>query len=179
MEDSQLIERCIRGERKAWKKLYELHAPTMMSICQRYVRSRETARDLLQDGFVKLFAKIHAYSGTGSFNGWMRQIFVTTSIDYLRRNDNLRYSVDIEKCDYLMTDQDISIYEHLSANEIFACIVKLPDIYRTVFNMHAIEGYTHVEIAEELEISDSTSRSRYAKARELLQNMLANDNKSS
>ena len=167
MEEQQLIEGCIGGERAARKKLYELHAPAMMSVCLRYVRCRETARDLLQDGFVKLFTKIHDYAGTGSFNGWMKRIFVTTALEHLRQNGNLRHHIEIS-ANQEITD-DVSVFEQLSADELLECIADLPEIYRTVFNMYAIEGYTHVEIAEELEISDSTVRSRYARARELLQ----------
>jgi RNA polymerase sigma-70 factor (ECF subfamily) len=169
VEEQLLIEGCIRGETAARKKLYELHAPAMMSVCQRYVRCRETARDLLQDGFVKLYTKIHTYAGTGSFNGWMRKVFVTTALEHLRQNRAMQYS---EISEYRETKHDASAFEHLSANELFECVANLPEIYRTVFNMHAIEGYTHVEIAKELEISDSTVRSRYAKAREMLQEMV-------
>ena len=172
MEERQLIEGCIRGETDAQKKLYELYAPAMMSVCQRYVSCRETARDLLHDGFVKMFTKINTYSGTGSFNGWMRRVFVTTALEHLRRNDALRNSVDVEILEYHGYTQDISIFEQLSANELLDCVADLPEIYRTVFNMHAIEGYKHVEIAKELEISDATSRARYARAREILQKMV-------
>lgn len=141
----------------------------MMSVCQRYVCNRETARDLLHDGFVKLFTRIHTYSGAGSFNGWMRRIFVTTALEHLRRNDVLRNSVDIGESDYPAAEPDVSLFEHLSSNDLLACIASLPDGYRTIFNMHAIEGYSHVEIARELDISESTSRSQYARARQLLQ----------
>ena len=175
MEERQLIEGCIRGEAEARKRIYEMHASAMMSVCQRYVRCPETVRDLLHDGFIKLFTKIQDYSGAGSFGGWVRRIFVTTAIDHLRLNDALRHSAEVECLDYMINDRDISIYEYLSANELFECVTKLPEIYRTVFNMHAIEGYTHVEIAKELEINENTVRWRYTKARELLQNMLANE----
>jgi RNA polymerase sigma-70 factor (ECF subfamily) len=173
MEERQLIEGCVRGESWARKSVYELHASAMMSVCQRYVCCRETARDLLHDGFVKLFTRIHTYSGTGSFSGWMRRIFVTTAIDYLRRNDALRYAADVETLDYQNIETDVSLFEELSANDLFECIASLPDIYRIVFNMYAIEGYSHGEIAGELEISESTSRSRYAKARQMLQKMVS------
>ena len=175
MEERHLIEGCIRGESWARKTVYESHASAMMSVCQRYVRCRETARDLLHDGFVKLFTKIHTYSGEGSFKGWMRRVFVTTVLEHLRRNDVLRYGVEVEALEYQKIEADISIFEHLSADYLMDCIANLPDIYRIVFNMHAIEGYTHVEIAEELKISDSTSRSRYATARQLLQKMIMNE----
>jgi len=172
MEEMQLIEGCIRGETAAQKKLYELHAPAMMSVCQRYVCCRETARDLLHDGFVKVFTKVHTYSGAGSFQGWMRRVFVTTALEYLRQKDVLRNSIEIENSDFQETEQNISIFEELSAKELLACIAALPEMFRTVFNMHAIEGYTLVEVARELEISENTTRSRYARARELLQKMV-------
>ena len=175
MEERQLIEGCVRGEPWAQKTMYEMHAPSMMSVCQRYVCCRETARDLLHDGFVKVFTKINTYSGEGSFNGWMRRVFVTTALEYLRRNDALRHSVDLEVYEYQIIESDASVFEHLSANDLFACVANLPELYRTVFNMHAIEGYTHVEIAEELEISEGTVRSRYARARQLLQKMVMNE----
>jgi len=172
MDERQLIEGCVRGDLLAQKNLYELHASTMMSVCQRYVCDRETARDLLHDGFVKLFTRIHTYSGTGSFNGWMRRIFVTTILEHLRRKDVLRHSVEIEKIDVLGEENDISVFEHLSTNDLMDCIARLPDKYRTVFNLHAIEGFSHVEIARELGIKESTSRTQYAKARQLLQKMV-------
>ncbi len=169
MEERQLIEGCIRGDAQARKMLYEQHAPAMMSVCLRYTGSRETARDLLHDGFVKLFTVIRSYSGTGSFNGWMRKIFVTTALEHLRRKDVLRYGIDIETVDFRMEESNTSIFEQLSADDLLACIADLPDGFRTVFNMHAIEGYSHAEIAEELGIKESTSRSQYARAKLLLQ----------
>ena len=169
MEKHLLIEGCIRGETTAQKKLYELHAPAMMSVCRRYVRCHETARDLLQDGFVKLFTKIHTYTGAGSFEGWMRRIFVTTALEHLRQNKNMQHD---EIDEYPKTKHDVSTFEQLSADELLECVASLPEVYRTVFNMHAIEGYTHIEIAKELGTNDSTSRSRYAKAREMLQKMV-------
>jgi RNA polymerase sigma-70 factor (ECF subfamily) len=172
MEEGKLIEGCVRGESWAQKAMYELYAPAMMSVCQRYVCNRETARDLLHDGFIKLFAKIHTYSGTGLFAGWMRRVFVTTALEYLRHNDVLRYSIDVEKIDDQYDDNDISQFEYLSSDDLMCCIARLPDKFRTVFNMHAIEGYTYAEIAGELGFNESTSRSHYAKARRLLQKMV-------
>ena len=172
MDEKQLIEGCVRGDSSAQRFLYELHAATMMSVCQRYVCNRETARDLLHDGFVKLFTKIHTYSGTGSFVGWMKRIFVTTALEYLRNKDVLRYSVEIESIDVQDEETDISLFKHLTINDLLNCIAQLPEKNRTVFNMHAIEGYTHVEIAGELGINESTSRTQYAKARQLLQKMV-------
>ena len=172
MEERQLIEGCIRGESRAQKALYELYAPAMMSVCQRYVCNRETARDLLHDGFVKLFTKIHTYSGAGSFSGWIRRVFVTTALEFLRCKDVLQYSVDIEVSEVQNIESDISHFEHLSAKDLIACIAKLPNRNRTIFNMYAIEGYTNVEIANELEMSESAVRSEYTRARKMLQEMI-------
>ena len=172
MEEEQLIKGCVRGESWARKAVYEQYAPLMLSVCQRYVCNRETARDLLHDGFVKMFTRIHTYSATGSFNGWMKKIFVTTALEYLRRNDILRHGIDIEYAECQMEDMDISLFEHLSANDLFICIANLSDGFRTVFNMHAIEGYSHAEIAGELGIKEGTSRSQYARARQMLQKMV-------
>lgn len=174
MDERQLIEGCVRGESWAQKTIYEFHAPEMLSVCQRYTGNRETARDLMHDGFIKLFTKIHRYSGTGSFNGWMRRIFVTTALEHIRQKDVLRYSVDVEEVEQQVEDADISLFEHLSTNDLLVCIAGLPDRYRAVFNMYAIEGYTHAEIAGELGISEGTSRSQYARARQLLQKMVMN-----
>jgi RNA polymerase sigma-70 factor (ECF subfamily) len=172
MDERQLIEGCVRGESWARKTIYEFHAPAMMSLCQRYVSNRETARDLMHDGFVKLFTKIHCYSGAGAFNGWMRRIFVTTALEHIRQKDVLRYGTDVEEFEQEVEDNDISIFEHLSANDLLDCVARLPDRYRTVFNLYAIEGYNHAEIAEELKISEGTSRSNYSRARQMLQKMV-------
>ena len=172
MEERQLIEGCVKGESWAQKMLYELYAPAMMSVCLRYASNRETAQDLLHDGFIKLFAKIHAYAGKGSFAGWMRRVFATTALEYLRQQDVLRYSVDIEHVDCPNEETDISIFEHITSDELLACVARLPNQYRTVFNMHAIEGYTLIEIAKELGLHEGTSRSYYFKARQLLKKMV-------
>lgn len=172
MEERQLIESCVRGEPWAQKMMYELYASSMMSVCRRYVCNRDIAKDLLQDGFVKLFAKIHTYSGTGSFNGWMRKVFVTTALNYLRHNDVLRNGIEIDNDDFDIPENDASPFENLSADDLFDCIANLPDGYRTVFNMYAIEGYSHTEIAKQLNISASSSQSRYYYARRLLQKMV-------
>ena len=96
MDEQLLIDGCMRGESWARKELYEQYAPAMMSVCMRYVGDRETARDLLQDGFVKIFTKIRSYSGSGAFGGWIRRIFVTTALEYLRSSENTRLSVGLD-----------------------------------------------------------------------------------
>ncbi len=172
MEDRTLINGCIKGESRAQKQLYEKYASAMLGICLRYVREKETAYDLLQDGFVTLFTKIHTYSGNGSFPAWVKKIFVNTVLEYLRKNDILRISKEIEEA-YHLEDIDVSVFEQMSENELLECIGRLPDGCRIVFNMYAIEGYSHVEIAQMLNIQESTSRTRYVRARQFLQKMLA------
>jgi RNA polymerase sigma-70 factor (ECF subfamily) len=167
--EQELIAACQDGKSWAQREIYEQHAPTMMSVCFRYVNDRETARDLLQDGFIKVFTKIDTYSGLGSFAGWMRRIFVTTALEYLRQNDALKQSESFDGKSYLIEDTEVSALENISANDLLQCISELPDGYRTIFNLYAIEGYSHAEIAEMLNISEVTSRSQFMRARKQLQ----------
>jgi RNA polymerase sigma-70 factor (ECF subfamily) len=166
--DEQLIKKCIKKDIRAQRQLYEKYAPLMMSVCLRYVRDREIAQNLLQDGFVKLFDKLHTYSGSGSFVGWMRKIFVNTALEYLRHNDVFKYSTDVDFAFGIESEEESPV-DKISADELMQCITELPPGFRTVFNMFAIEGYTHAEIAEQLGIQEGTSRSQYARARTLLQ----------
>jgi RNA polymerase sigma-70 factor (ECF subfamily) len=147
----------------------EMHASTMMAVCYRYVNDRETARDLLQDGFIKVFTKADTYSGTGSFGGWMRRIFVTTALEFLRQKDALKQTDSLDDWAGSIDNEDETIIEKLSAADLMHCIAKLPDGYRTVFNLYAIEGYSHAEIAQMLGINEATSRSQFMRARKILQ----------
>ena len=168
-EEQQMIAGCINGKPWAQKQVYELYASAMLSVCVRYVTDRETARDILQDGFVKVFTKIDTYSGAGSFAGWIRRIFVTTALEFLRQNDALKQSESIDEHNYTIEDVNVSILDKISANDLMTCISELPNGYRTVFNLYAIEGYSHAEIATILHISENTSRSQFMRARKMLQ----------
>ena len=168
-DEGQLIAGCKDGKPWAQKEIFEQYASVMLSVCVRYVSDRETARDILQDGFIKLFTKIDSYTGAGSFAGWVRRIFVTTALEYLRQKDALKQSSSIEEYSNLIVDNDLSILDKISADDLMNCIAKLPDGYRTVFNLYAIEGYSHIEIAGMLEINESTSRSQFMRARKILQ----------
>ena len=145
MTEKQLIEGCRNGERLAQKELYETYSRKMMGVCLRYVSDRETARDLLQDGFVKVFTSMDSYSGLGSFEGWMRKIFVE------------------------LVHPDSSAISDMSAVELMKLVQELPAGFRTVFNLFAIEGYSHKEISEMMNITESTSRSQFTRAKQLLQ----------
>lgn len=169
MDEQLVIAGCKRGESWARKELYEQYAPAMMSVCMRYVNNRETARDLMQDGFLKIFTKIGTYTGSGAFGGWMRRVFVTTALEYLRCNETLKNGLDIGECNDLVDEVDVSVLDRLSAEDLMGCIAQLPAGYRTVFNLYAIEGYTHAEIAAMLHIQEITSRTQFVRARKVLQ----------
>lgn len=168
-DEQEIIAGCINKEPWAQKTLYELHAPAMMSVCVRYVSNKETARDLLQDGFIKLFTKIDTFSGEGSFAGWVRRIFVTTALEFLRKTDALKQSTNIDEISNYIERVDESVLDKISADDLLICVSELPNGYRTVFNLYAIEGYTHAEIAEILNINENTSRSQFMRARKILQ----------
>ena len=171
MDEIQLIKGCKENKPKAQKELYETYARKMMAVCLRYTNDRESAQDLLQDGFIKVFTAIGTYSGNGSFEGWMRKIFVNTALEYLRKNDILRETVDIDSPDTLK-EPDYSALEKISADELMELVRELPTGFRAVFNMFAIEGYSHKEIGEALGINESTSRSQFTRAKKLLQKKL-------
>jgi RNA polymerase sigma-70 factor (ECF subfamily) len=170
-DSHDLIAGCKRGETGAKKYLYERFAPAMMGICVRYINNRDTAKDLLQEGFIKVFTKIDSYSGAGSLEGWMRRIFVTTALEYLRSNQSLHFVTLDEQAEYV-DHFDRSLAEKLSADEILKCIDELPTGFRTIFNLYAIEGYSHGEISQLLQIKEASSRSQLARARQLLQNKI-------
>ena len=165
MNETQLIEGCKQHNPKAQKALYDTYARKMMSVCLRYGSNRETAEDLLQEGFIKVFSAI------GSFEGWMRRIFVNTALEYLRKNDILKESVEIDNTEVLQ-EVDYSAIERISADELMELIAELPPGFRTVFNMFVIEGYSHKEIGDALGITESTSRSQLTRAKRLLQKKL-------
>lgn len=170
MSDLQdLIAGCKRKDTWARKKLYELYAPAMLGVCVRYVNEKETARDILHEGFIKIFTKIEDYSGTGSFEGWMRRIFVTSALEHLRSVKAFSGTISLDYCGETADNDDTNIVDQLSAEEIVRCINDLPPGFRTVFNLYAVEGYSHAEIAKMLHIQEASSRSQFARARQMLQ----------
>jgi RNA polymerase sigma-70 factor (ECF subfamily) len=168
MSEQQLIEGCRKGNRQAQKELYDTYSRKMMGVCLRYVNQRETARDVLQEGFIKVFSGIGLYSGAGSFEGWMRKIFVNSALEYLRKTDVLREAADLDGMAEPV-EPDASAIANMSANELAGLIRELPAGFRTVFNLFAVEGYSHKEISQKLNITESTSRSQLTRAKQLLQ----------
>ena len=169
--DLKLIESCIKGDRSAQKVIYDRLAPRMFPVCIRYVGDRELAQDILQDGFVTLFTRLDTYKGEGSFEGWARKIFVTTALMELRKKDALKMSEDLETVRGMKTETTTQL-QNIGYKDLMKVITQLPTGFRTVFNMYAIEGYSHKEIGEILGISETTSRTQLSRARIWLQNKL-------
>lgn len=167
MSEQQLILACKQGKLWARKEVYDRYAPSMMALCRRYVSDVEDAKDVLQEGFLKIFVEIGQYSGKGSFGGWIRRVFVNTSLDYMRKKNRLKQKellTDIQ-IEYAENDSDMM---DITAEDLMLCMDELPDIHRTVFNLFAVEGFSHKEIAALLHIPESTSRSFFFRARQLL-----------
>lgn len=171
LNEQEIIALCKQGNRLAQKKIYDSLSPKMFSMCLRYMGNREEAEDVLQDGFLALFSKLDSYSGDGSFEGWARKVFVNTALMTLRKNDVLKQSEEIDNA-VGITAGNTSAIQNMSYKELLKIISELPSGYRTVFNMYAIEGFSHKEISEALGISEATSRSQYLRARAILQSKI-------
>ncbi len=165
------IEGCKKRDPRAQKLLYECYAPRMYALCCRYIPSRTEAEDVLVIAFTKIFERIGQYKGEGSFEGWIRKIMVNESLSYLRRNKNMYLEEDI---DTLMHEPDLATLEnHLEAEDLIRLMSQMPAGYRMIFNLYAIDGFSHKEIAMQLGISENTSKSQLSRARVFLQKMLA------
>ncbi len=172
-----IVKKCVKGNRQAQQELYKRYYGTMMGICYRYSNNAEDAKDLLQDGFVKVFSNLKNYNFKGSLEGWIRRIMVNTAIDFYRKNKNV-FFVDDESGYILETskvESASSIYSQFGVEEIMVAIQSLTPAYKAVFNLYAIEGYQHKEIAEKLNISEGTSKSNLSKAKRNLKILLSKD----
>jgi RNA polymerase sigma factor (sigma-70 family) len=168
--ESDLIVGCLDGNRRMQEELYKRYSPKMYAVCLRYAGVAEEAQDVLQEGFIKVFKKMDSYRGDGSFEGWMRRVFVNTAIEHFRRK---RYMMPVtEKEENSIEGKYVSALDELGAKDIMALVQDLSPGYRTVFNMYVVEGYTHKEIAEMLGISEGTSKSQLSRAKVILQDMV-------
>ena len=168
--EDKLLEACRRGDRKAQYELYEKYAPLMFSVCRRYVVQLQEAEDVLVCGFTKVFQKLDQFKGQGSFEGWVRRIIVNEALNFIRKNKSMYLEVEIEKADRQPDFQKMS--DQLEVEDLEKMIDRLPMGYKTVFNLYAIEGFSHKEIAEKLGISENTSKSQLSRARVHLQQLL-------
>lgn len=168
--ERDLIKACVRKERWAQKALYEEFYSSMLGVCLRYSNNQDDALDILHEGFIKVFGNIRKYQTGTSLSAWIRRIMVNTAIDFYRKNIRRR-TEDIEQAHSLSTDEADAI-SRCSEKEILAAIQQLTPAYRTVFNLYVVEGYSHKEVGDLLNISESTSRSNLVKARIKLKEIL-------
>ena len=154
------------------EELYKRFAPKMYAVCLRYANNADDAQDLLQEGFIKVYRNLHRFRGEGSFEGWIRRVFVNTSIEHFRKKSAHLSSVS-EKEEATIEDTDITALDTLAEKDIVSIIQELSPGYRTVFNLYVVEGYSHKEIGEMLGISEGTSKSQLARAKAILQKRIA------
>lgn len=169
MDLNQIIKKCKKGKLDAQKALYEAYSGTLYYIALRYVKDQDVAQDLLHDCFITIFDKIKTYRGEGSFEGWIKRIMVNTSLSYLRK---LKKEKEHEEHIFLVETNDREDENLVNMDKVLRTLNRLPMGARTIFNLYYIEGYTHKEIAQELNISEGTSKSQLGRARELLKQEL-------
>jgi len=157
----------LKGDQDSCDIIYRHFAPKMFGICLRFAKNRMDAEEILQEGFIKIFTKLSEFRNEGSFEGWIRRTIINTAINYYKKN--LRHLMDTDVTDCEIADRSLlDIYCSLSMKELLNMVQKLPTGYRTVFNLNVIEGYTHKEIGEMLNISDNTSKSQLNRAKAIL-----------
>lgn len=165
--DSELVSSCLKGNPLAQKQFFDRFARQMLGVCYRYVQNINEAEDVLQDGFVKAFKYMKNFRNEGSLEGWLRRIMVTTALNHLKKERHIRVEQEItSSINELSSDTDA--LQRMENEEVIKMIQGLSTGYRTILNLYAIEGYSHKEIGEMLNISESTSRSQYTRAKQLL-----------
>jgi RNA polymerase sigma factor (sigma-70 family) len=163
----ETIKKCASGDRKAQTTLYNQFASKMYGVCLNYSKDAAEAEDNLQDGFIRVFTKIDQYGFKGSFEGWMRRIMVNTSLEKFRKQNHLYPVEDMMVFENVQHPEET--LSSISADDLLKIIQELPPRYRMVFNLYAIEGYSHQEIAKLMEINEGTSKSNLSRARVILQ----------
>jgi RNA polymerase sigma factor (sigma-70 family) len=171
MTEEAILKGCLQNEPPAQRELYNRYSPKMLSVCYRFAHNREDAEDMLQEGFIKVFSQMHTFGNRGAFEGWIRRIIVHTCINILKKNKKFNESVDIIHATAIQVREE-SVPSIVQAKQVVECIRMLPIGYRTVLNLYAIEGYSHREIGEMLDIEESTSRSQYTRAKAMLEDIL-------
>ncbi len=173
LTDRDFIERCLKNDPKAQEQLYKHFSPKMFGVCLRFAKNQTEAEDILQEGFIKIYTCLKDYRNEGSFEGWLRKTFVNTAINFYRKNLKNNLDINIQEVEIANTNE-LSAIDKLSIEELLNIIRELPDGYRIVFNLNVIEGYTHKEIGEMLDISENTSKSQLSRAKQALQKKLNN-----
>ncbi len=166
--DEELRALCIKGDGNAQNELYRRFAPKLWGVCLRYAKNSMSAEDILQEGFIRIFTYLDRFENKGSFEGWMRRTMVNTAINYYKKN--LSSAREAEYNEYVSgKSNDEDALSSLSHKELLKLIQNMPQGYRTIFNLYIIEGYSHKDIAESLNISENTSKSQLSRARSHLQ----------
>jgi RNA polymerase sigma factor (sigma-70 family) len=171
MTEEAILQGCLQNNPSSQRELYSRYSPKMLAVCYRFAHNREDAEDMLQEGFIKVFSQIHTFRNQGAFEGWIRRIVVHTCINHLKKNKRFNESVDLIHANTVQIREE-TVPSIVQAKQIVECIRILPMGYRTVLNLYAIEGYSHKEIAEMLDIEESTSRSQYTRAKQMLEDIL-------
>jgi RNA polymerase sigma factor (sigma-70 family) len=171
MTEEAILHGCLKNEAAAQRELYNRYSPKMLAVCYRFAHNREDAEDMLQEGFIKVFSQMHTFQNKGAFEGWIRRIIVHTCINNLKKNKRFNESLDIVHAHGVQVREE-SVPSIVQAKQVVECIRILPIGYRTVLNLYAIEGYSHKEISDMLDIEESTSRSQYTRAKQMLEDIL-------
>lgn len=172
ISDDELLKGCLRKDRKFQELLYRRYARSMYAICQTYVQDKAVAQDILQDSFIKVFTKINTFSADNSLEGWIRRIVTNTAIDYFRRDKKLHKFIELAE-QHSEEVSDDAVNKQINVDEILYYLNKLPEGARIIFNLYAIEGYSHKEIAQRLDISEGTSKSQFSRARTIIKTYLS------
>lgn len=175
MSEEAILQDCMQNDALAQKELYNRYSPKMLAVCYRFAHNREDAEDMLQEGFIKVFLQIHTFRNQGAFEGWIRRIMVHTCINSLKKNKKFIESVDLIHANSIQVRDEV-IPSIVQAKQLIEYIRLLPLGYRTVLNLYAIEGYSHKEIGEMLDVEESTSRSQYTRAKQMLEDILLKKN---
>lgn len=174
IEVRKIVEGCAKGESEYQQALYKQLYSKMMAVCYRYANRPEDAKDLFQEGFIKVFQKIDKFNFNGSLEGWVRRIMVNNAIDYYRKNKNkYAFSESLVEAEKVVEDENIEgIFDNISAKQLLEFVQNLSPTYRTVFSLYVLDDFSHAEIAEELDISEGTSKSNLSKAKRNLKRMV-------
>lgn len=171
MTDDEIVKGCIQKNALAQEFLYKKFSRKMMGVCLRYCDSEEEGEDVLQMGFISVFEHIESFKGTGVLEGWIRKIMVNTALTNIRKNKKLKQNIALENVEFMLPSTQ-QINANFAVNDLLKIIQTLPTGFRTIFNLYAIEGYTHKEIGEMLSISEGTSKSQYSRAKAHLQKLI-------
>ncbi len=161
--DEKIVQKCLEGDLKAQHAFYSFFSSSMYSVCLRYSNTKEDAKDILQDGFIKVFVKLKQFTGKGSLEGWMKRVFINTALEHYRVNKVYQQQSDVMEA--IQVSTDANAIGQLTEQEILQVMQQMAPGFRTILNMYAIEGYTHSEISDILGISEGTSKSQLSRAR--------------